>query len=811
MTDSKSIIQKALNYLLICFVIFLYSFGNLYGSFVTRNVEQNDISFIKYDHNCTTSIDDLKSSSENIETIKNFNLSPYELNFFEDMTLVRCFGKVMSVEVLDNIVYAGIGTSTLFFSLLTLLYLYLTFRESKVFHKFLYLLNALLIAIFFRQDLSINEHVSEIIPILTLAILLNILNGQKIEKISNSRLYLSKLDSIRAFAVIIVLINHFNEKILPNGYLGVDIFFVISGYVITSSLMNLEKDKFLSFFKVFIYRRFTRIYPVLIFIISIFLVAINFYDLNVKNTFFTGLSAIFAVSNIFLFIESNEYFSDISSYNSFLHTWSLGIEEQFYLFYPAVFYLFHKNKNKLLISLAALTFVSIFLFIQQYDSSFLAAYYLPQYRIWEISFGALVFLLPKFKNSTIQTLNLLTLIAIVSYSTENTAYLHIGIVLSTSVFIIFYESKTIFNKILESKLLLKIGLLSYSIYLWHLPIGIMFKWVENNINIFNYLSIVLLLSFLTYKYIEIPNRKIFKLTKWKLIFITSITTSIFLINPLNESELESVNLENKSIEATFRYIPCHAPTFIGDIEECFTSKKQSEVKNIYMLGDSHISNHYFPLLEVLPSKDYAVELFVDFGYINYLVTGEKNCGDKPCLDNGTNEINNFLISNLDENDIVVFSVARDRFAIGEKLPRNVDFKKLSNLDEVIKKIIEDIIIPTESQLLLIDDIPKPCNDKSINWYKDVVELGNTNICYVGVQESKKDREMLSNILLSFSSEYKDFVQYFDPHDYLCFNNTCNIIEENILLYADLSPHLTLDANIYLELFWNDVLVTINKN
>ena len=113
---------------------------------------------------------------------------------------------------------------------------------EKLALKIGYVINILLIKYFFRQDATFFEYIREIIPIVVLVILLKMLDNQKIENVVDKENYLSKLDSLRAIAVMFVIFNHINKALLPNGYLGVDIFFVISGYLITQLI--LENIKF---------------------------------------------------------------------------------------------------------------------------------------------------------------------------------------------------------------------------------------------------------------------------------------------------------------------------------------------------------------------------------------------------------------------------------------------------------------------------------------------------------------------------------------------------------------------------------------
>ena len=146
----------------------------------------------------------------------------------------------------------------------------------------------------------------------------------------SSENYRREIDGLRAFAVIAVIINHFNNKLLPSGYLGVDIFFVISGFVITSSLANRESNGFWDFICSFYARRLKRLVPALAFFVIICSILICLVNPYPGFSLFTGLTSLFGVSNIYLLRESTDYFAESTQLNIFTHTWSLGVEEQFY-------------------------------------------------------------------------------------------------------------------------------------------------------------------------------------------------------------------------------------------------------------------------------------------------------------------------------------------------------------------------------------------------------------------------------------------------------------------------------------------------
>ena len=134
--------------------------------------------------------------------------------------------------------------------------------------------------------------------------------------------------------MVAVIINHFNKDLLPSGYLGVDIFFVISGYVITASLAGRESKNFLDFLTGFYERRIKRLVPALVVFVLVTSVLISFFNPDPGGALEIGWKSLFGVSNISLYGSSTDYFAQSTELNPFTHTWSLGVEEQFYLLFP---------------------------------------------------------------------------------------------------------------------------------------------------------------------------------------------------------------------------------------------------------------------------------------------------------------------------------------------------------------------------------------------------------------------------------------------------------------------------------------------
>lgn len=146
--------------------------------------------------------------------------------------------------------------------------------------------------------------------------------------------YRPEIDGLRALAILVVIVNHINKQAMPSGYLGVDVFFVISGYVITSSFSNDQSKSLGDFLLRFYSRRIKRLIPALMILVIIVSFLICLVNPEPGTMLGLGRRALFGISNIQLFKDSTDYFAASTELNPFTHTWSLGVEEQFYILYP---------------------------------------------------------------------------------------------------------------------------------------------------------------------------------------------------------------------------------------------------------------------------------------------------------------------------------------------------------------------------------------------------------------------------------------------------------------------------------------------
>ncbi len=319
------------------------------------------------------------------------------------------------------------------------------------------------------------------------------------------------INGMRAIAVILVVLFHFNAKLIPAGFIGVDIFFVISGYLMTSIITNKLKNNDFSIVG-FYSDRAMRIVPALIFLCAI-LLFLGWFTLpptDYKSLGKHAASSAGFLSNVIYFKESG-YFDPDSHNKWLLHTWSLSVEWQFYVIYPLLLAFLSKltNLKNLSYVIVALLFVGVFWNVIESYSSPSAAYFLIYSRAWEMLLGGVAFLFPfylsKNKSHFCEYLGLFLIVTscfVFSEKSSWPSYNALFPVFGAYLILIANNQTSMFtcNRVFQ-----QIGKISYSLYLWHWPVLITFYFFQFS---FNAISIVLgvfisvLLAILSYFLVE---------------------------------------------------------------------------------------------------------------------------------------------------------------------------------------------------------------------------------------------------------------------------------------------------------------------
>ena len=355
--------------------------------------------------------------------------------------------------------------------------------------------------------------------------------------------YLPSIDSLRAIAVIAVIIYHIDANYLPGGFLGVDLFFVLSGYLISSLIIKEYKSTGTVNLYNFYVRRARRLLPAVYFMITVVLIIITLFNgVLLKKSYLDALFGYIYSSNWWYIFHKLDYFDSFGSQSPFKHLWSLAIEEQFYMFFPLIFLLFNRksksnnsnsklNKNFIYVVLS-LILVSLIAHILLFDiNNINRIYFGTDTRAFSLLVGvvgAILYPMDRLSERTtkkdnmiysiVSLVSILVLIGIMINTSEYNTWLYRGgflLVAIIGLIIIISSGRqyTFMSKLLSFKPFVFIGKISYSLYLWHFPILVVTTPVSEigNPNLF-YVTLRIVLIFLvatgSYMFVETPIRKL---------------------------------------------------------------------------------------------------------------------------------------------------------------------------------------------------------------------------------------------------------------------------------------------------------------
>lgn len=303
--------------------------------------------------------------------------------------------------------------------------------------------------------------------------------------------YRPEIDGLRTIAVVPVILFHLGSNLFSGGYYGVDVFFVISGYLITKLISNSILNDNFSMYQFWI-RRIKRLLPLLLFVVITTLVFVSLFVFkpSVKNTAIDAIPAIFSYSNFHALFNFKDYWGSAADSSYFLHTWSLSVEEQFYLLFPLFLFFSYKYFGQFFKPLILLTILSFILFFILVQTNKNIAFFMLPTRVWELSAGGLLSLY-SFKKDNIKSSKWLPALGIVLiFSSFVFAKEKIGLevilsVIGTLMVIGFTTINGFVGKILANKFMVFFGKLSYSMYLWHWPIIVFRKDISYGLRFYD--------------------------------------------------------------------------------------------------------------------------------------------------------------------------------------------------------------------------------------------------------------------------------------------------------------------------------------
>lgn len=659
-----------------------------------------------------------------------------------------------------------------------------------------------------------------------------------------SILYRPEVDGLRAVAVLSVIAFHVGLSGIPGGFTGVDIFYVISGYLITTIISKSLAEKRFSFGE-FYTRRIKRILPAAVSMVvctvilaALFLTPDKYLDLSRS-----AISANVFVAN-FWFMSHSGYFDQATTIAPLAHTWSLSVEEQFYLIFPIVLYisyrLWHTRGVRALVCCISITsfFLSIYLSTRFPNFSF---YMLPT-RAWELGFGAGLALIPQLSKSRLHNILSTAGVGAIAYGlvaiTENSpypGYLAMFPTVGTSLIIYFSNCEgNLVKSILALPPLVFIGRISYSSYLWHWPIVVFYKTYVTE-RPFEPLESVCLIGasltagFISWKYVEerfryknYPQKKVFTFAVYASLF------SIILPGVVTVSNGFPGRLSPESLTIVDRKLmwewPCtEQRKFFPENDELFCvigeSWEKASSKGI-LWGDSH-ALHWAPVIHLQALRVGMTLVVVPWHCPPYLNSEfiKLDYPKFPNISETCTERNNLtvnLVKDTTEIDLIIMAAAWAGYTellYSERESTNRPNGNIADnsgafggqLSEIaLKKLLANL---TDKNVLILGDFPRP--NKNLNECefaeKTLLLREKCEESYYKVLDAKevsKTHKYSDTALENAANAFLNANVIF-PGDVLCDTTHCKTYVNGELLYLD-SNHIrrnlsdeTLDALSYL--------------
>jgi peptidoglycan/LPS O-acetylase OafA/YrhL len=619
--------------------------------------------------------------------------------------------------------------------------------------------------------------------------------------------YRKDIDALRGLSVLLVVIYHAFPEKLPGGFIGVDIFFVISGYLITSIIYSQLKKNEFSFLH-FYNRRIRRIFPAL-FTVLLASLAIGWFILFPDE--YKQLARHVSYATIFIqnftLIEELGYFDVASHYKPLLHLWTLSIEEQYYLLWPAilvVIFRFKLNTFKILISIILISFIANIYFVTDYKDQ---VFFHSITRFWELGLGSLLAIYLYNNKLNIQhsksifILGLTLILLSVFWINNNSLYPYwVGLFPTIGAMLIIIANL----QLTHWAGLVKIGLISYPLYLWHWVI-ISFCYIylgkkPDASTLIIAIIVSLLVSYLTYRYIE----KIRYMKSNKVVFallLLAITVGIgarFIKN--NEgmpnrshlNYLKQFNIEFQRTPAIDKSCESYVASIIQDqrlFDYCRSKFIQNNNKLIAIIGDSHAHALFPGIAEIANNHGYNTILLANSSCppLIEFMWGRNSKQINDCQI----KINQILtILKLEKRIEKVVFATRGPIYIDERQTYEKYFhgfeKTLYQLNNA--KHIKNIYYFLENPEL--DFLPK--------------EIITRPFDYWGI--STKDSTIDRNLYQLRMKKYKDLVfetssnfakvHIVDVEPYMCEGNRCFAYKNGNFLYAD-DNHFSVFGSFYI--------------
>ena len=592
--------------------------------------------------------------------------------------------------------------------------------------------------------------------------------------------YRQDIDGLRAIAVLSVLLFHLDPGYLTAGYLGVDVFFVSSGYLITRIVYTeLSSGKFT--YTNFYVRRSKRILPPLYFMVVLVLIA-GYFILLPYDFYKTGISILGAIvfaSNMQFALRTGDYFSADSSEWPMLHTWSLAVEEQYYFILPLALLFFIRILKLNLVAVLAVVAVASFVLAEYMSGqSNLAgtSYYILPTRMGELLVGSVFAILhakdtlTKIRSDAFATVALVVLAATLLLFNKQLVFPGFSALLvCIPIAMIIHSEDTWVNRLLANKALVWVGLLSYSLYLFHWPVLAFARYILNTNDGYFHLPfasqviclvLIFLLSTISYYLVERPLRKL-NVTGIKALAMYFVIPSAALVIlaagvVLKKGISERFNTDTIDSAYQFSHIDkskCPSLVNLG----CVGGDADSDEK-ILLYGNSH-AEHYFELISLL-AKDNKKQLSMYASGGCYLGSPSAKC--ESTQTSYTKELQRGA-------DISILAFRWD-----------TDFNKKAALDE-LDKLVNDALAHSKKVIVM-------AQPPLLNFGPSKIE--NCNRLHI---DCPKPDNAVNKLYPSYNAAIEERVtslgaEFFDP--YTAIEDPTQLYDEDRLLYSD-TDHLSV--------------------
>lgn len=646
--------------------------------------------------------------------------------------------------------------------------------------------------------------------------------------------YRPEVDGLRSIAVLSVIFFHAGFTTFSGGFVGVDVFFVISGYLITTIILSeMEQEKFslVTFYE----RRARRILPALFFVMFLSAIAAYFLlsPLHLVD-FSQSLVAISLFSSNILFWQETGYWGVENELKPLLHTWSLAVEEQYYVLFPLFLMLMWSFRKRWIVSsFIIIAFLSFCL--SEYMSSVrpTANFFLLPMRAWELAVGSIAAFLLMYKKEKLKVLTDLKGlneacsflgICLIGYSIvvfdEYTPFPGVyGLVptIGTALIIIFADEKTQIGRLLSLKLFVGVGLISYSTYLWHQPLFAFAKHaslIHPSKEVFFILSILsLLLATISWKYIESPFRDKAKFNRQKIFQLSAAGSAIFVVvgifvvlhNGIPDRFSADFKLFNERHEnnLSYRYeSPLEKAEFetnSGTLSALSIGNNAIETPTFVVWGDSHAAS-MLPAIHKSAVKNNVKGIFIERGGCIPLIGAAQTLPKyySSCLKR--NDIAIDFISSQSSIDKVFLISRWSIYAMGERFEREYgrtvlirdEYTHKLSIDEN-KKVFERSALRTITKLnelgleiIIVNQVPEiefnvPDATSKILMHDLEASLEPS------VESYTKRNLFVNNVFRNLSSQFS--ISFIKPHKEMCDNEKCSIYSSDFVpVYKD-SNHL----------------------